>query len=80
MLLNASLGFISVVQNDIIKAVTIASVVFVPPTLIATIYGMNFHNPPAAELAWDGGYSWAICLELVSAAVPIFFCRYMRWI
>ncbi len=55
-LLDANLGFINTQQNDIFKVLTIVSVVGIPPTLIASMYGMNFHFMP--ELSWRWGYAW----------------------
>ncbi|MBT9368896.1 magnesium transporter CorA family protein [Rhizobium sp. CSW-27] len=77
-LLDASLGLINVEQNAIIKIFSIASVVFLPPTLVASIYGMNFHLMP--ELDWTFGYPWALLAMLVSALVPFFFFRWKGWL
>jgi magnesium transporter len=67
-LLDASLGLINVEQNAIIKIFSIASVVFLPPTLVASIYGMNFKFMP--ELDWLWGYPSSIFLMIVSAIIP----------
>ena len=77
-LLDASLGLISIEQNAAMKLFSWAAVVFLPPTLIAGIYGMNFHYIP--ELKWLFGYPWALGLMLVSAIVPIWFLRRRGWI
>jgi magnesium transporter len=77
-LLDASLGFINLEQNAIIKIFSIASVVFLPPTLAASIYGMNFKVMP--ELDWNYGYPMAIVLMVLSAAVPFFFFRWKGWL
>jgi magnesium transporter len=77
-LLDASLGLISVEQNAIIKIFSIASVVFLPPTLVASIYGMNFHFMP--ELDWHFGYPLAILGMITSAIVPFFVFRWKGWL
>jgi CorA-like Mg2+ transporter protein len=65
-LLDAILGFISIAQNDIFKVLTIVSVVGIPPTLVAGIYGMNFKFMP--ELGWDWGYGFGLAMIVLSAA------------
>lgn len=77
-LLDASLGLINVEQNAIIKIFSIASVVFLPPTLVASIYGMNFKNMP--ELDWTFGYPMALFAMLLSAIIPFFFFRWKGWL
>jgi magnesium transporter len=77
-LLDASLGLINVEQNAIIKIFSIASVVFLPPTLVASIYGMNFKFMP--ELGWVFGYPSSIALMIVSAVIPFFFFRWKGWL
>ena len=77
-LLDASLGLINVEQNSIIKIFSIASVVFLPPTLVASIYGMNFHFMP--ELDWHLGYPLAILTMILSAIVPFFIFRWKGWL
>ena len=77
-LLDASLGLINVEQNAIIKIFSIASVVFLPPTLVASIYGMNFKFMPELEWAW--GYPSSILLMIVSAVIPFFFFRWKGWL
>ena len=64
-LLDATLGFINIEQNDIVKILTVVSVVGVPPVLIAGVYGMNFKNIP--EYNWAFGYPYSLILMLVSA-------------
>jgi magnesium transporter len=76
-LLDATLGFINIEQNEIVKTLTIASVVGIPPVLVAGIYGMNFHYMP--ELGWLLGYPMALGLILVSAIVPIFWFKKRGW-
>jgi magnesium transporter len=77
-LLDATLGFISIQQNDIVKTLTIASVAGVPPVLIAGIYGMNFRFMP--ELEWSFGYPFALALLVVSALVPLGWFRWRGWL
>ncbi|UVC10010.1 magnesium transporter CorA family protein [Rhizobium sp. TH2] len=77
-LLDASLGLINVEQNGIIKIFSIASVVLLPPTLVASIYGMNFKYMP--ELEWVSGYPSSLLLMIVSAIIPYFFFRWKGWL
>jgi magnesium transporter len=77
-LLDASLGLISIEQNAAMKLFSWAAVVFLPPTLIAGIYGMNFHNFP--ELSWPFGYPMALVLMLVSAVGPYLYFKKRGWI
>ncbi len=76
-LLDATLGFINIQQNDIVKTLTIVSVVGVPPVLIAGIYGMNFQHMP--EYGWRFGYPYALGLILVSALLPILWFKRRGW-
>ncbi len=77
-LLNATLGVINLEQNQIIKIFSVAAVVFLPPTLVASIYGMNFTFMP--ELGWRFGYPWAILLMIISAVVPFLFFKRRGWL
>ncbi|HET8726372.1 MAG TPA: magnesium transporter CorA family protein [Alphaproteobacteria bacterium] len=77
-LLDATLGVIGVEQNDIVKSFTVAATVFFPPTLIASIYGMNFDVMP--ELHWALGYPLALVLMVVSAILPLWYFRRRGWI
>ncbi|MEF2073175.1 magnesium transporter CorA family protein [Consotaella aegiceratis] len=77
-LLDTTVGMISIEQNGIIKIFSVAAVGFMPPTLVASIYGMNFHFMP--ELDWPFGYPFALGLMLISAVVPLVFFRYKRWL
>ncbi len=77
-LLDATLGMINIEQNNIIKLFTVASVAFLPPTLIASIYGMNFKVLP--ELQWRYGYPIALGLMLLSAVVPFIYFRRKKWL
>lgn len=76
-LLDATLGFINIEQNDIVKVLTVVSVVGVPPVLIAGIYGMNFKLMP--ELGWSFGYPYALALIVVSALVPVAWLKWRGW-
>jgi magnesium transporter len=77
-LLDAVLGMISIEQNGIIKIFSIASVVFLPPTLVASLYGMNFRSMP--ELEWNFGYPMAVGLMIMSALLPVFYFRRKGWL
>jgi magnesium transporter len=77
-LLDAALGLISIEQNAIFKILSVASLVFLPPTLVAGVYGMNFDILP--ELHWDLGYPWALTLMVVSAVGPYLFIRWRGWL
>jgi magnesium transporter len=77
-LLDASLGMINIEQSSIIKIVSVAAVVFLPPTLVASIYGMNFHYMP--ELNWYFGYPLAIVLTILSGFLPYKYFKYKRWL
>lgn len=77
-LLDTTLGFINVNQNKIIKIFSVASVAFLPPTMIASVYGMNFDLMP--ELHWRMGYPWALALMLASAVVPYMWFRKKKWL
>ena len=77
-LLDAALGQINIEQNDIIKIFSVASVAFLPPTLIASIYGMNFHHMP--ELDWPWGYPLAVAAMVLSAALPLWWFKRRGWL
>ena len=77
-LLDASLGLISLEQNDVMKIFSVFAVVFMPPTLIAGIYGMNFEHMP--ELKWLFGYPFALGLILASAVLPYLYARRKGWL
>ena len=76
-LLDATLGFINIEQNEIVKTLTIASVVGIPPVLIAGIYGMNFRLMP--ELRWALGYPMALALIIVSGLLPLWWFKRRGW-
>ena len=77
-LLDATLGQINIEQNGIIKIFSVVSVVFMPPTLFASIWGMNFHNIP--ELSLDWGYYMALCVMVVSAILPLAYFKHRGWL
>ena len=77
-LMDATVGFININQNKIIKIFSVASVAFLPPTLIASIYGMNFRILP--ELDWSLGYPFAILLMIASAVTPFWYFRRRGWL
>jgi magnesium transporter len=77
-LLDATLGFINIEQNNIIKVLTVASVVGIPPTFFASMYGMNFKWMPELEWAW--GYPYALGLIFLSAIVPLLLFRWRGWL
>jgi magnesium transporter len=77
-LLDAVLGIINVEQNAIIKTFTVASVALMPPTLVASIYGMNFAAMP--ELQWQFGYPMALGVMVVSAVLPILYFKRKGWL
>jgi magnesium transporter len=77
--MDATVGFININQNKIIKIFSVASVALLPPTLIASVYGMNFQHMP--ELAQPWGYPFALALMAASVAAPLYYFRrkgYMR--
>lgn len=76
-LLDATLGMVNIEQNNIIKIFSIAAVILLPPTLVASIYGMNFVHMP--ELSWRFGYPFAIGLMLFSAWVPYKYFKRKKW-
>jgi magnesium transporter len=77
-LLDATLGLINLEQNQIIKIFSIVAVVLMPPTLVASIYGMNFAHMP--ELGWTYGYPTALVLMAVAAAVPYLWFKREGWL
>lgn len=76
--LDAMLGMVSIQQNDIIKIFSVAAVVFMPPTLIASIYGMNFKHMP--ELEWLEGYPIALSLMVLAAVIPVIYFKWKKWL
>jgi len=77
-ILDATLGMIATEQNQIIKLFSVMAVILLPPTLVASIYGMNFRHMP--ELDWVLGYPWALGLMLIAAVVPIIYFRRKGWL
>jgi len=77
-LMSAVHGFTNIEQNQIIKILSVAAVVFLPPTLIASIYGMNFHFIP--ELSWKYGYVMALVLMVISGLVPVWYFKKKGWL
>ncbi|MEP7030709.1 MAG: magnesium transporter CorA family protein [Pseudolabrys sp.] len=78
-LLDAMLGVVNIQQNNIIKIFSIAAVIFMPPTLVASIYGMNFHKG-MIELEWEYGYLFALGLMALAAVLPIVFFKWKKWL
>jgi magnesium transporter len=77
-LLDAMLGMVSIEQNNIIKIFSVAAVALMPPTLIASIYGMNFKHMP--ELEWVFGYPFALVLMIVAAILPYVYFKWRGWL
>ncbi|MDR0510179.1 MAG: magnesium/cobalt transporter CorA [Rikenellaceae bacterium] len=73
-----AMGLMNIEQNNVTKIFTVAAVFFMPPTMIASIYGMNFHNMP--ELGWKHGYYIALGLMVVSAALSYLYFRWKKWL
>jgi magnesium transporter len=78
LLQDAATGIINIDQNDVMKVLTIASVVGIPPVLVVGIYGMNFKNMP--ELNWPWGYEYGLALILVTALLPLIWFKWKDWI
>jgi len=77
-LLDATLGFINIAQNNVMKVLTVVSVVGIPPVLVAGIYGMNFKGMPELEWAW--GYAWGLGVVFLSGLIPLAFFIKRKWI
>jgi magnesium transporter len=77
LLQDAATAFISIEQNDVVKVLTIASVVGVPPVMVVGLYGMNFKYMP--ELSWTYGYPYAIALIIVSTVIPLLWFKWKDW-
>ncbi len=77
-LLEATLGTINIEQNNTVRIFSVAAVVFLPPTLIASLYGMNFQFMP--ELQWKFGYALAVGLMIASAVMPYLYFKHRRWL
>jgi magnesium transporter len=78
LLQDAATGIINIDQNEVMKVLTIASVVGIPPVLVVGIYGMNFKNMP--ELDWAWGYPYALALIVITAALPLIWFKWKDWI
>jgi magnesium transporter len=76
--LDAMLGVVNLEQNNIIKLFSVMAVVLMPPTLIASIYGMNFKMMP--ELEWAHGYPMALVMMLMAAVLPYFLFKWKKWL
>jgi magnesium transporter len=76
--LDATLGFINIEQNDVVKMLTVASVAGIPPVIVAGIYGMNFRTMP--ELSWPLGYPMAIGLIVVTTVIPVLWFKRRGWL
>jgi len=77
-LLDATLGFINIAQNNVMKVLTVASVVGIPPVLLAGIYGMNFKSMP--EYDWPWGYAYGLGVISISALIPLLWFKLRDWI
>jgi magnesium transporter len=77
-LMNTTVGFININQNKVVRLFSVASVAMLPPTLVASIYGMNFRNMP--ELQWEHGYAFALLLMTVSVALPFWMFHRKGWL
>ncbi|MBI2290662.1 MAG: magnesium transporter, partial [Betaproteobacteria bacterium] len=77
-LMDAALGMINIAQNKRLNIFTVLSVILMPPTLIASIYGMNFRHLP--ELEWYFGYPLALVLMLIVAIGPILYLKRKGWL
>jgi magnesium transporter len=77
-LLDATLGMVSLEQNNVIKIFSVVAVALMPPTLIASIYGMNFKHMP--ELAWEIGYPLALVVMLAAAIAPYLYFKWKKWL
>ena len=75
---NTFLGLVNIEQNQVIKIFTVVTVVFMPPTLIASIYGMNFTHMP--ELKWASGYPFALALMILSSMAFLWYFRRKKWL
>lgn len=78
LLQDSAVGFISIEQNDVVKVLTVVSVVGVPPVLVVGVYGMNFRYMP--ELGWHLGYPYALLLCLLSIVAPLLWFKWRDWI
>jgi len=77
-LMDAIIGFINLNQSKVVKIFSVASVAMLPPTLIASVYGMNFAHMP--ELGWRWGYPFSLGLMALSVALPFWYFRRKGWL
>jgi magnesium transporter len=77
-MLDAATSLVNIEQNDVTKVLTVASVVGIPPVLVAGIYGMNFHAMP--ELSWAWGYPYALGLCAITTLVPYLWFKWRKWV
>ena len=84
---DSALGLINIEQNEIVKIFSVAAVIFLPATLIASVYGMNFHYMPELNWVWQIGdttlplgYLFAICLMILASGLTIWYFRYKKWL
>jgi magnesium transporter len=77
-LLDATLGLINIEQNRIIKLFSVAAVIFLPPTLVASIYGMNYELWPRNDNPF--GFAFAMCIMVVSVGLTLWYFRRQRWL
>jgi magnesium transporter len=75
---DTTLGMINLAQNATVKILSVVAALFLPPTLIASVYGMNFHAMPELDKPW--GYPMALGLMVASAAITYVYCKWMRWL
>ncbi len=75
---NTFMGLVNIEQNKIIKIFTVASVIFMPPTLIASIYGMNFEHISAFK--WEYGFTFSMALMVISSLGTLYFFRKRKWL
>jgi magnesium transporter len=78
LLQDAASGIINIDQNDVMKVLTIASVVGIPPVLVAGVYGMNFKDMP--EYNWSWGYPYALAMIVITALLPLIWFKWKDWI
>jgi len=77
-LLDATLGMVTLEQNNVIKIFSVVAVVLLPPTMVASVYGMNFRHMP--ELEWTFGYPFALAVMLGAAILPYAFFKWKKWL
>ena len=75
---NSVVGLLNIKQNQIVKVFTIITAVFLPPTLVASVYGMNFRHMP--ELEWMYGYPYAVGLIVFAAILPLLYFKKKGWL